>query len=703
MIPTIKEYIYIRRHENYDKYNVCKLGQTTNIPNRNSHYNTSEYIPGKFIAVYRITTNSSSKIETLLQRRFEEFHRLGGGGIEYYDIQIIDLIETHLNELCEYEKLSENDINDLIRTPRDKAIKIPSNSVTKYKPNELQEEVLKTACKFFKTNAIGKIIWCCGLGKTLMSLFISEELHFNTIVIGVPSCCLIKQWCTYVIHFFNKEHIFCLDASTSKGLKDFIVSDRVSKVIITTYASSYKIKDIFNDYDMIFDFKIGDEAHHLANLPSDSDKQYLEFHNINTRKSLFMTATEKQITNNPEYSMENCKRFGTVIDFKSIHWAIENKKITDYSLIVFQNRMDEINQIIQSININVSDERKELFLSAYLACHSFIQYSSISHILIFCNKTTDADRIKGYITELIAKRPEFSKIKDILYNKALHSKQGVSINEELKKFTNSKYGIISCVYFLGEGIDIPKLNGVIFSSNMESEIRIVQSALRPHRLEKTNPTKEAYIILPYIEKDDDSFEKIRVLVSRIGNIDENIESRITVFNNGSRPSPPRPNPQLIPISFIEDPSSLKLLKTRLKRRKALYTDLDDDALRYNEQCEINKRFNFKTVNEYQSNHTNNPYYIEMDSTNDESPLKEFGTAWKGWYDYLGINTTEYLQTKSAFVTYANTFNLTSEEDYYLKAEHDNKLPDRPDLFYPGFVSLRYELDFHEEFYEFSED
>ena len=455
MIPTIKEYIYIRRHENYDKYNVCKLGQTTNIPNRNSHYNTSEYIPGKFIAVYRITTNTSSKIETLLQRRFEEFHRLGGGGIEYYDIQIIDLIETHLNELCEYEKLSEDDINDLIRTPRDKAIKIPSNSVTKYKPNELQEEVLKTACKFFETDAIGKIIWCCGLGKTLMSLFILKELHFNKIVIGVPSCPLIKQWYTYVIHFFNKEHIFCLNASTSKGLKDFIVSDRVSKVIITTYASSYKIKDIFDEYGMGFDFKIGDEAHHLANLPSDSDKQYLEFHNINTRKSLFMTATEKQITNNPEYSMENCERFGTVIDFKSIHWAIENKKITDYSLIVFQNRMDEINQIIQSININVSDERKELFLSAYLACHSFIQYSSISHILIFCNKTTDADRIKGYITELIAKRPEFSKIKDILYNKALHSKQGVSINEELKKFTNSKYGIISCVYFLGEGIDIP--------------------------------------------------------------------------------------------------------------------------------------------------------------------------------------------------------------------------------------------------------
>ena len=48
-----------------------------------------------------------------------------------------------------------------------------------------------------------------------------------------------------------------------------------------------------------------------------------------------------------------------------------------------------------------------------------------------------------------------------------------------------------------EGIDIPKLNGVVFASIMNSEIRIIQSALRPHRLEKGNPDKHAYILLPY--------------------------------------------------------------------------------------------------------------------------------------------------------------------------------------------------------------
>lgn len=42
-------------------------------------------------------------------------------------------------------------------------------------------------------------------------------------------------------------------------------------------------------------------------------------------------------------------------------------------------------------------------------------------------------------------------------------------------------GIIACVYCLGEGYDIPLLDGVVFAENMTSNIRIVQSALRKQK------------------------------------------------------------------------------------------------------------------------------------------------------------------------------------------------------------------------------
>ena len=46
-----KGYIYIRNNESYNKYNVCKLGITTNLYNRHSTYKTNEIICGKFILI----------------------------------------------------------------------------------------------------------------------------------------------------------------------------------------------------------------------------------------------------------------------------------------------------------------------------------------------------------------------------------------------------------------------------------------------------------------------------------------------------------------------------------------------------------------------------------------------------------------------------------------------------------------------------
>ena len=67
-------------------------------------------------------------------------------------------------------------------------------------------------------------------------------------------------------------------------------------------------------------------------------------------------------------------------------------------------------------------------------------------------------------------------------------------------------GILITVYKLGEGINIPSLDTVIFSDNMESYIRIIQAALRGNRIDKNNPDKIAQIIIPMIYEDDPNFK-----------------------------------------------------------------------------------------------------------------------------------------------------------------------------------------------------
>ena len=137
-----------------------------------------------------------------------------------------------------------------------------------------------------------------------------------------------------------------------------------------------------------------------------------------------MTATEKVIENNNNnkiiYSMDDINIFGKCIDSKSICWAIENKKITDYNLIILKNTEVEVDNIIYSINLNNENINKDLFLSAFMALKSIEKYDDLTHILIYTNKTENAELVKKYI-DIILKLNIININKDNYYNKALHS------------------------------------------------------------------------------------------------------------------------------------------------------------------------------------------------------------------------------------------------------------------------------------------
>ena len=69
---------------------------------------------------------------------------------------------------------------------------------------------------------------------------------------------------------------------------------------------------------------------------------------------------------------------------------------------------------------------------------------------------------------------------------------------------------------------------------MESDIRIIQSTTRCFRLNKDEPDKRAFVIIPYLDKDDwnddnESFQKLRKIVYQIRNEDKNIEHKIRII------------------------------------------------------------------------------------------------------------------------------------------------------------------------------
>jgi predicted helicase len=404
-----------------------------------------------------------------------------------------------------------------------------------------------------------------------------------------------------------------------------------------------------------------------------------------------MTATEKIIENKQDnkkyYSMDDENIFGKLIDEKSVYWAIENKKITDYYLLVLQNTEEEVNQIILLLNIDVSN--KELFISAYMVLKSIEKYNDLTHITIYTNKTENAELVKFYVDKIL----ETNIINlDNIYNEALHSKTKNNLDDEVNKFKNNKYGIISCVYIFGEGFDLPKLNGVCFAENMISDVRIVQCALRPNRLESGNPDKKAYMILPYIDydnwnNDDKSFDKIRKIIGKIRNVDENIDQKIHILSKIKNETNEKNNKYTNNyIDFEENENELLKLKLRLRHSKTLGSKFTEEQDEFNYIRELNKELDINSKENYIEKRFQHKMYI---SQPEEYFCKK--GIWTNWYDFMGYDTSQFIQSKQDWIIFCKKHQVSSITDYENLCDKYKELPKNPGDFYTHFTNIQNEL------------
>ena len=111
-------YIYIRTNKYWDIDEVCKFGETDNIPNRESIYITSEPKRGKFIHVIQINSLSPSlkSIEDELKKYFTSlgFHRYIDGGSEFFTKDIAEyLFSWFETSTIQYKILTDEEIDAL--------------------------------------------------------------------------------------------------------------------------------------------------------------------------------------------------------------------------------------------------------------------------------------------------------------------------------------------------------------------------------------------------------------------------------------------------------------------------------------------------------------------------------------------------------------------------------------------------------------
>lgn len=611
----------------------------------------------------------------------EEFPKLG------FDIVKI-FSQEELNEINENNRIL-NDIDN------------ENNFIKKIQPNTLQQSVLEK--NYFENNDIGKLLWCCGLGKSFASLFLSKQIpNVKNIIIGVYSVYLQDEFYKSVkrIYPYSNILLFCGD---NESLENHMNKKHENEnITITTYHSCYKIKEYCEKNNFKFDFKIGDEAHHLVtsrNIPIEEMNRFIRFHEIPSRKTLFMTATEK-ISSCP-YSMDNELLFGKVIDKKSVKWAIDNQMITDYNVLVIKNNEEEMNRIISSFN--QPSIQSELFISAYITLVGMSKYFDLTHNLIYCNTIENACLIQKYVQMILESNILPIDTSDF-YVQTLHSKSSLIFQDEINKFKNSKQGIVTSVFMFSEGFDLPELNSVTFAENMDSSIRIVQASLRPNRLCKKQPNKIAYVLIPYIDNGDwnnekPAFKTIRTILSELANNDECLEHKMKVLSckqeindneeeNNTLNYSGTKNDNLF-LEWIEDDEENVKLKIRLRHCKTLNsrnTEIEDE---YFLLREINKKLEIRNEAMYNDYKNKNPYFRE-------NPRQHFRLCWKNWYDFLGTNTSGFILKKEDWIHRCHSLNIYNCDMYSEFCIEHKEFPEMPEEFYKDFTNIDFELRIREK-------
>jgi superfamily II DNA or RNA helicase len=713
--------VYFGYYVNDAYRNATKIGKTEYLYGRVCSYNTSH--PFNDFKVYNLIEVEESYLDEMEQicldmydpvktRHSPEYNHRNHDNEWIMNRPTRDEIERMLAAAdipFEYKILSEEEISEAekeFRKNQDKQqrerkmkkekVRERVKQLRNERSKKCQKEplpyhvpILDKMVKHFESNDKGYIIEPCGSGKSFLS--ITKTVGYKTIVIGTPSKYLQTQMRDEILEVIPEARIRFVggDEDTSiVTIKEEIHNLRDGPLfVITTYASCCKLVGLH------FDIKIGDECHHLTGI-EDNNEGYLRFHNISSNKSLFMTATKKIVdtrSTNTVFSMADEETFGHCIDEKSVKWAIDNKVITDYKVVVLKATGNNIDDIIGDLDIQLDDKNVEIFVSAYMTLKSMASYDGLTHVLCYTNTTTHAEQMQRFIGILLDNGIFPSLDKEEFYNEALHSGSNCSLSDEVDIMKNKKHGIISCVYIFGEGFNLPKLNGVCFVENMVSIIRIIQCALRSARIERGNPNKKSYLLIPFIDHDDfneenASHKKVRSIVSNLGNVDENIDERLFVntltrrepgANRDNDNNPAEEQVEDEAYDFRNDNLELRRLRLRLRRSKDLKSKLSMEEEEYIFQKALLYQNNVKSKCEYDD-------FVHEDKKDDiERYFKQKG-VWpdKGWYDLLTIDTSMYPSSKDEWKRMCQEKNIKSMVEYKRCCEQsDSDFPSEPDKLY----------------------
>ncbi len=425
-------------------------------------------------------------------------------------------------------------------------------------PRPHQSKAIKSAKKYFKNESRGKLIFPCGSGKSLTGYWITEALKSKRTLVAVPSLSLIKQTLEVYLRevVANNKKVkwlcICSDDGIGKGEdvlyktnnigvpchtdRDYIKgwleeNSNEDIVVFTTYQSGKIISDLSTELNLSFDVGIYDEAHKTVGPKSKLFSHLLFDSNITVEQRVFMTATQRFYSgsNDDIMSMDDLDVYGDVFAEMSFKEAIktEPQLLTDYKVVTIEVTKNEIASFIKENHlINIDEkwgaETESRSLASMIALRKAMNKLPIHNAVSFHSSIAKAKRCKE-IQPYIDSRYDFEPIDTYTVSgKIPTTKRNQIVNE----FASSNKALITNSRCLTEGVDVPKIDCIVFSDPRKSQVDIVQALGRALRVKEGK--EYGYVIIPVIydeetnEIDNKNFSEIVSIVQGLSSNDRRI-------------------------------------------------------------------------------------------------------------------------------------------------------------------------------------
>ncbi|MEV8477567.1 Helicase associated domain protein [Streptomyces sp. NPDC051173] len=416
-------------------------------------------------------------------------------------------------------------------------------------PRPDQNAAIEAAVRHLKRpGSRGHIVSACGTGKTLIALRTAEALDINHLLVAVPSRDLIGQWAAAARADERREALMAvssLDAdrhpllaaagALSTGSGEYLAywlaqrtKRREKAIVFVTFDSLARIAEAQHSVFTapVFDLLVVDEAHRTA---GSWGKEWTMIHDnqrVPAERRLYLTATPYEweaprLTEAPDTrpqpkrtaatapaweapsliaSMDDPKVFGPRLHTYSHADAIDDGVLADYQLLIPTITDTDLRTLLTDQDVQTGFGPTARRTSAlHLAVLKAMREHDLHHVIVYFQQIADAADFARQLPHTLrtlpaAQRPDWTEDLSVQSINGTHTP--AQRHHILTRFAAADRAVLTNAQVLGEGVDLPAVDAIVFADRTASVRRIVQALGRALRKPPTVATKTASLVIP---------------------------------------------------------------------------------------------------------------------------------------------------------------------------------------------------------------